>query len=107
MISGLGAGISGWAIMHRETVRIADIRTDERIPQEAYQPTYVRSLVMVPLLDPEPVVAIGAYWSHLGTPARDVVAGLEHLARLAAATLKRFPERIPDPSLRPAVMPAS
>src|SRR3712207_7329692 len=31
------ACISGWAIIHRETVSIADIRTDERIPQEAYR----------------------------------------------------------------------
>ena len=94
----VSACISGWAIRHRETVSIADIRTDERIPQEAYQPTFVRSLVMMPMLDPAPVGAIGAYWSHRGVPPRAAVDALRRLAGLAAATLKRFPDRIPDPS---------
>ncbi|MEO3757854.1 GAF domain-containing protein [Mycobacterium sp. B14F4] len=96
----VSACISGWAIMHRETVVLGDIRTDERIPQEAYQPTFVRSLVMTPMLDPAPVGAIGAYWSTRGAPAREAVHALEQLAGLAAVALERFPERIPDPSFR-------
>ena len=89
--------ISGWAITHRETVSIADIRTDERIPQEAYQPTFVRSLVMTPMLAPEPIGAIGAYWSHRGVPPQEAVDALQWLADLAATVLARFPEGVPDP----------
>ncbi|ULE31322.1 hypothetical protein [Mycobacterium sp. IDR2000157661] len=76
---------------------IADIRTDERIPQEAYLPTFVRSLVMTPMAAPAPVGAIGVYWARRGVPRAEVVGALERLARLAAAALDRFPERIPDP----------
>ncbi|SDH92105.1 hypothetical protein SAMN05216605_10992 [Pseudomonas abietaniphila] len=34
---------------HGETVAIRDVRLDPRIPKEAYAPTFVRSLVMVPI----------------------------------------------------------
>jgi GAF domain-containing protein len=92
--------ISGWAMIHRTTVAIADIRRDERIPQEAYRPTFVRSLVMAPMLTPEPLGALGAYWSRPRQPSGDEVQALEHLASLAATALKRFPDGLPDPSFR-------
>lgn len=41
--------ISGWVMHHRQTVVIRDVRFDPRIPQDAYSPTLVRSLVMVPI----------------------------------------------------------
>ena len=50
--------ISGWAMRHGQTVSIRDVRLDERIPQEAYARTFVRSLVMVPIGRPEPVAAL-------------------------------------------------
>lgn len=53
--------ISGWAMHHRETVAIRDVRIDPRIPQDAYAATFVRSLVMVPIGRPVPVAALGAY----------------------------------------------
>src|SRR5215469_3394775 len=45
----MSACISGWAMLHRQPVVIADIYTDARIPAAAYQPTFVKSLVMVPI----------------------------------------------------------
>lgn len=90
--------ISGWAMMHGETVVIGDIRRDERIPQEAYRPTFVRSLVMVPMLAPHPLGAIGAYWARPGLASPEVVARLERLAALGATALRRFPDGLPDPS---------
>jgi len=54
--------ISGWVLRHGETAAISDVRVDSRIPQEAYAPTFVRSLVMVPIGRPVPVAALGAYW---------------------------------------------
>jgi GAF domain-containing protein len=91
--------ISGWAMLHAETVVIADIRQDDRIPQEAYRPTFVRSLAMVPMmLGGESLGAIGAYWAQVGQPTSAAVAALEQLASDAVTALQRFTERMPDPS---------
>ena len=64
--------ISGWVMLHRQSAVIPDIYLDDRIPHEAYRPTFVKSLVMVPVRKADPIAAIGAYWS---TPH---VATLEH-----------------------------
>lgn len=40
--------ISGWAMLHARQVVIEDIYEDPRIPHEAYRPTFVKSLSMVP-----------------------------------------------------------
>jgi GAF domain-containing protein len=87
--------ISGWAMLNRQTVAINDIRFDSRIPQEAYRPTFVRSLLMAPILRPAPLGAIGCYWAvpHAATPAE--AATLESLAQAAGEALERFPEGLP------------
>ena len=94
--------ISGWAMMQRTAVAIADTRHDERIPQEAYRPTFVRSLAMVPMLATDPMGAIGVYWARPGQPDPAVVESLQRLADLAVTALKRFPEGIPDPGFKVA-----
>lgn len=55
--------VSGWTMRHRSAVVIEDIVDDERVPQEAYRPTFVRSLAMVPIRQADPIGAIGNYWS--------------------------------------------
>lgn len=89
--------IGGWAMEHRETVVIPDIRTDPRIPQEAYRPTFVRSMIVSPILGPGPLGALGAYWDHVRQPSDSEVRMLETLAGMAADALARFPEGLPDP----------
>lgn len=82
--------ISGWAMVHHRPAVIPDIRVDDRIPQEAYRPTFVRSLAMVPIGTDAPIGAIGAYWA---TPRRASDADASLLGQLAAATaevLARF-----------------
>ena len=74
--------ISGWAMQHGEVVVIEDIDEDERIPHEAYRPTFVRSLVMVPVRQDDPVAAIGAYWAHRHRPAPEVVRALRRICLL-------------------------
>lgn len=81
--------ISGWAMTHGQTVVVPDIRVDERIPQEAYRPTFVRSLAMVPIRPESPVGAIGAYWADSHLASADEVAILERLAGAAATALAR------------------
>ncbi|MBZ9646646.1 GAF domain-containing protein [Sphingobium sp. 3R8] len=48
--------VSGWAMRHARTVAIADIERDDRVPQDAYRPTFVRSLVS----EQSPVATLGA-----------------------------------------------
>ncbi len=83
------ACISGWAMDHRETVAIEDVYADPRVPQDAYRPTFVKSLLMVPVVTGQPVAAIGAYWAerHAATPRESAL--LEAIAGFAAAALER------------------
>ncbi len=80
------ACISGWAMLHGEVALIADISEDDRIPLEVYRPTFVKSLVMVPVGG---VAAIGAYWSYPHQASPDDVAMLESLASGTAAAIER------------------
>jgi diguanylate cyclase (GGDEF)-like protein len=59
----LEACISGWAMLNRQHVAIEDIYADDRIPHDAYRPTFVKSLVMVPIRRVDPLGAIGLYWA--------------------------------------------
>lgn len=80
--------ISGWAMHHGETVAIDDVRLDARIPQDAYAPTFVRSLVMVPIGRPVAVAALGAYWAQVRSHDPDTIKRLESLARLATIAIE-------------------
>lgn len=80
--------ISGWVMHHGETVAMSDVRLDPRIPQDAYAPTFVRSLVMVPIGRPVPVAALGAYWSEVRSHDDDTIKRLESLARLATIAIE-------------------
>lgn len=66
----MSACISGWVMIHRQGVVLPDIYADERIPREAYQPTFVKSMAMVPIRTAQPIGAIGNYWAtpHAATP---------------------------------------
>jgi GAF domain-containing protein len=87
--------ISGWAMLNRATVAVHDIRFDERIPQEAYRPTFVRSLVMAPILRPDAIGAIGCYWAVPHTASEWERSALQALALAAGDALDRFPEGLP------------
>lgn len=79
--------ISGWCMLNRQTAVIPDIYVDERIPHDAYRPTFVNSLVMVPVGVDRPCAAIGAYWATKLSPDRETVTLLEALARSTATAL--------------------
>jgi signal transduction histidine kinase len=65
----MSACISGWVMLNRQPAAIEDIYADARIPADAYRPTFVKSLVMVPIRTESPIGAIGNYWAkpHLAT----------------------------------------
>jgi response regulator RpfG family c-di-GMP phosphodiesterase len=81
------ACVSGWAMRHAEVVVIDNIYEDSRIPIEAYSPTFVRSLVMVPVRGEDPVGAIGAYWAKAGRPPQDSIERLQRIANTAAVAM--------------------
>ena len=81
------ACISGWAMLNGRTAVVPDIYADERIPHDAYRPTFVRSLVMTPV-GLEPIAAIGAYWSEVRQFAPEELIKLEIMARATATALE-------------------
>ncbi|MFZ5686375.1 MAG: GAF domain-containing protein, partial [Pseudomonadota bacterium] len=85
----LSSCISGWAMVHRRTVVIPDIRLDERIPQDLYRDTFVRSLVMAPVRSDDPIGAIGAYWGQEYEATAEEVEALETLARATATAMEQ------------------
>ncbi|WP_296604797.1 GAF domain-containing protein [Nocardioides sp.] len=82
--------ISGWAMLHGEPVVIPDITVDERIPQSAYRPTFVRSLLMMPVGGDRPVAAIGAYWASEHRATSKELAAVSEVAASAAECLRRI-----------------
>jgi diguanylate cyclase (GGDEF)-like protein len=70
--------ISGWCIRNGDHAVAEDIYKDPRIPAEAYRPTFVKSLAMVPIRKRDPLGAIGVYW------ARRHRAGVSELKLLQA-----------------------
>lgn len=82
--------ISGWAMLNKQSVAVPDIERDERIPIEAYRPTFVRSLVMVPIDRRSPLGAIGAYWSWTGIDTAAPIAELDALADATASAIDRI-----------------
>src|SRR5688572_20979067 len=80
--------ISGWAMLHREPVAIEDIYSDQRIPHAAYRPTFVRSLVIVPIRTAEPVGAIGTYWAARHLASEGELKALSALANLTSLAME-------------------
>ncbi|HZP12205.1 MAG TPA: sensor domain-containing diguanylate cyclase [Nevskiaceae bacterium] len=80
--------ISGWVMQNREPVVIPDIYQDPRIPAEAYRPTFVKSLAMVPIRRLDPIGAIGNYWARRYRPSERDVALLQALADTTALAME-------------------
>lgn len=85
----LDACISGWAMLNRQHVVIPDIYVDDRIPHEAYRPTFVKSLLMMPMRTLEPMGAIGTYWASPHTATEQEVSLLAGLADAASIALEK------------------
>ncbi|MEH3053429.1 MAG: HD domain-containing protein [Patulibacter minatonensis] len=80
--------VSGWAMRFREPVVIPDITLDDRVPQDAYRPTFVKSLLMVPIRSLDPVGAIGVYWQLPHEPSGHEVELMQALADSTAVAMR-------------------
>lgn len=89
----MSACISGWAMTHREVVAIEDIYADPRVPHDAYRPTFVKSLLLVPIRAEDPIGAIGCYWAtHHRAAAREIglVQALANATSIAVANAELY-----------------
>lgn len=84
----LEACISGWAMLNKQAVAIEDIYQDPRIPADAYRPTFVKSLVMVPVRQAAPVASIGNYWAHQHKATADEIALIQALADATSVSME-------------------
>jgi diguanylate cyclase (GGDEF)-like protein len=82
------ACISGWVMLHHRSAVIPDIYADDRMPHDAYRPTFVRSLVMVPIRSQMPVGAIGVYWAREHRPSEETTRVLQALADSTALAIE-------------------
>lgn len=80
--------ISGWTMLNKKAAIIEDIYQDDRIPHAAYRPTFVKSLVMVPIRTIDPIGAIGNYWAYQHEPSEDEITLLQALADITAVAIE-------------------
>lgn len=80
--------ISGWVMLNAQPAIIEDIYQDPRIPADAYRPTFVKSLLMVPIRKNNPIGAIGNYWAHMHSPSEDELSILQTLANFTCTALE-------------------
>ncbi|WP_346319948.1 GAF domain-containing sensor histidine kinase [Chitinophaga sp. YIM B06452] len=80
--------VSGWAMLNKKPAVIEDIYKDKRIPIDAYRPTFVKSLVMVPVRSIDPIAAIGNYWASKHFPTDEEVELLQSLADITAVNME-------------------
>lgn len=80
--------ISGWVMNNAKAVTIEDIYADSRIPADAYRPTFVKSLAMVPIRKNSPIGAIGNYWATNRQPTEEEIAILQALADTTSVAIE-------------------
>ena len=82
--------ISGWVMRHGLAAVIPDVTADERIPQDLYRPTFVRSLTMVPIRAVDPLGAIGAYWARPHAASHADIKAVQTIADATAVAMERL-----------------
>ena len=80
--------IGGWAMFNHQPAIVEDVSNDERVPHIAYQPTFIKSMVMVPIRTQEPIGAIGTYWAIHHQPTLEEVKILQALADITSVAIE-------------------
>lgn len=84
----MSACVSGWVMNNARSVIIEDVYSDARVPTEAYRPTFVRSMAMVPIRRNAPIGAIGNYWASQRLASEPELAILQALADATSVALE-------------------
>lgn len=87
--------ISGWTMLNKQPAAIEDIYSDARVPHDAYRPTFVKSLAMVPIRTAAPIGAIGNYWATPHKPTTEEVNLLQSLADITSRAIEVLNEKTP------------
>lgn len=82
--------ISGWVMLNAEPVVIGDVFNDPRISGDIYRRTFIKSMAMVPIRPQDPIGAIGIYWAHHFTPAREQIWALQSLADITSLAIQNI-----------------
>jgi PAS domain S-box-containing protein len=80
--------VSGWAMREDSAAVVEDIYADKRIAIEAYEKTFVRSLLMVPVRRDNPLGAMGVYWQTRHRATERELRLLEALAGAAGVAVR-------------------
>jgi GAF domain-containing protein len=87
----MSACISGWSMLHAKTVAIEDVFADPRIPHDAYRRTFVKSLIMTPVISGQtadgPVAALGAYWQTRRTFSQREISAVKTMGQMIGNAL--------------------
>lgn len=83
----LTACVSGWCMLNNRAAVIPDIYNDPRVPVDAYRPTFVKAMVMVPVFTSEAIAAIGTYWARPRSFSEEELSLLDALGRSTAAAI--------------------
>jgi hypothetical protein len=86
----IGACLSGTAMLQNRAILVPDILDDLRVSLATYAPTFVRSLLMLPVGSVRPHLAIGAYWARTGPIDPQAVDLLSQLTGQARLVLERI-----------------
>ncbi len=87
--------LAGRAMVEKQTILVADITQVENIPLNVYLATFIRSLVAVPIGEPDPTYAICAYWKEAAPFDPETQALMEALAQAMGEAFARLADRGP------------
>lgn len=80
--------IAGWAMLNGRPAAIEDIYADDRVPQEPYRPTVIKSVAVVPIRQHDPIGAITNYWAFRHRPTASELGALQALADSTAVAME-------------------
>lgn len=86
----ISACISGWVMTNKHAVVIPDIYADDRVPLDAYRPTFVKSLVVAPIRTQDPIGALGLYWAEHHAASEIEIRLLQALADSTAVAMENI-----------------
>ena len=84
----LDACVAGWAMQNRQSIAVADIYSDTRVPHHDYSGTFVKSLAIAPIRTASPVGAIAVYWAQPHEASKHEMAMLTALADSTSMALE-------------------
>ncbi len=82
--------LTALVMITRQPAIIEDIRTDDRIPGDVRRPSFVKSLIMLPIRPCSPIGVIGAYWSVKYSSPSESVKILKSLGDIASFAIRNI-----------------